>query len=219
MNGESLATAHTVRDLRRTQIMTQARAIVAKEGLEALTFGALEKRLHFTRGVITYHFSNKDEIIEAVLCSAVNEINERTREAAMAGGTLAEKIHAVISTTTIGFLENIEATRIIVSFWGRIQSDPSARRRNAELYDGFREKTRSILAQGIVSGELDPDIDTDAVAAAIVGIVIGIVTQTHFQPEAIDPQKLIKVSVRGVLASLSSPSPGPFSPAFASRAR
>ena len=43
----------TVRDLRRTQILAEARSIVAQEGLAALTIGTLEKRLPFSRGVIT----------------------------------------------------------------------------------------------------------------------------------------------------------------------
>jgi len=195
---DSRATPRTLRELRRAQIVARARAIVAEQGLEALTFGALEEGLHFTRGVITYHFRNKSEIVEAVLRSAVDEINERTREATLAEGSLADKIHAVISTTTMGFLENIEATKIIVSFWSRIQSDPSARRRNADLYDGFRAKTRSVLLQGRVSGELAPNTDIDAVAAAIVAVVIGIVTQSYFQPETIDPRTLIEVAARAV---------------------
>src|SRR5205814_9753674 len=54
----------SLRDLRRAQIVAAAREIVAGDGLESLTIGALEKRLGFSRGVITYHFRDKDEIVE-----------------------------------------------------------------------------------------------------------------------------------------------------------
>src|ERR1700722_2409301 len=69
----------SVRDLRRGQILTAARRLVAEHGLEALTIGALEDRLAFTRGVITYHFANKDEIVRAVFASAIDEIDASVR--------------------------------------------------------------------------------------------------------------------------------------------
>src|SRR5688572_18339107 len=124
----------TVRDLRRGQIIAAARAVVAEGGLEALTIAALEERLGFTRGVITYHFRDKDEIVDAVLASAVAEIDAATLAEVGASQDFEAKVEAVIRTKVRGFLERVEATRILVAFWGRIHQDPRARNANAQLY-------------------------------------------------------------------------------------
>src|SRR5207249_7078413 len=106
----------SVRDLRRAQIVAAARALVARGGLEALTVSALEKRLRFTRGVITYHFRGKDEIVRAVLASAVDEIDRATAEEVQASLDFAAKLEAVLRTKVRGFLENREAAHVLLSF-------------------------------------------------------------------------------------------------------
>src|SRR5215813_330652 len=100
----------TLRELRRGQIVAVARKIVADEGLEALTIGSLEARLAFSRGVITYHFQNKDDIVHAVLESAIEEINAGTASQAAAGTTNEERLRGTLRTYIRGFIEHVEAT-------------------------------------------------------------------------------------------------------------
>src|SRR5438270_10147310 len=138
----------SLRDFRRGEIVAAAREIVATSGLEALTIGALEKRLAFTRGVITYHFDDKDEIVDAVLASALQEIDAATHAEVAQGNTALEKITAVLRANLHGFLEHREAGVILLSFWGRLGSDPKARKANARLYDVYRERTLSVLDSG-----------------------------------------------------------------------
>src|SRR5262249_8119872 len=135
----------TLRDLRRGQIVAAARAIVAEQGIEALTIGALEERLGFTRGVITYHFSAKDQIVRAALASAVGEIAASTLLAVEARATPEQRIRAVIRANVRGFVDRVEAARVLFSFWSRLSSDRRARAVNAELYETYRRRTRRLL--------------------------------------------------------------------------
>src|SRR5262244_2169499 len=164
----------TLRELRRGQIVAVARKIVADEGLEALTIGSLEARLAFSRGVITYHFQNKDDIVHAVLESAIEEINA-TADGQLGGNmTAEERVRTTVRTYVRGFLEHVEATRILLSFWGRISSDKRARKANATLYAAYRRGAAGLIEAGKASGEFAADVNVDAMAAALVGVVIGI---------------------------------------------
>jgi AcrR family transcriptional regulator len=191
----------SLRDLRRAEIVAAAREIVAGNGLEALTIGALEKRLGFTRGVITYHFRDKDEIVEAVLASALKEIDAATHAEVAAGATPVDKIRAVLRANVHGFLEHREAGVILLSFWGRLGSDPRARKANARLYDVYRERTLSVLDGGDFAF-----VDSPSLAAVIVGLVIGIASQVYFEPGSIDPEGAINEATRCVVARLSGAS-------------
>src|SRR5215475_11000710 len=102
----------TLRELRRGQIVAVARKIVADEGLEALTIGSLEARLAFSRGVITYHFQNKDDIVHAVLESAIDEINAGSAAQLSLSMPAEERVRTVLKTYIRGFIERVEATRI-----------------------------------------------------------------------------------------------------------
>jgi AcrR family transcriptional regulator len=184
----------SLRDLRRKQIVAAARALVAAKGLDALTFGALEKTLKYSRGVITYHFRDKDEIVAAVLESALREIDSSTQHQVDAGATPREKVRAVLSANLRGFLEKREAALILLSFWGRIGSDPLVRKLNAQLYATYRKRTASVLAAF-------PGVEAKAMSALIVGIVIGLAAQACFEPGSIDTDAALEEAVRVVLSS------------------
>ncbi len=197
------AAQDSLRDLRRAQIVAAARELVAQDGLEALTIGALEERLEFSRGVITYHYRDKDEIVSAVLASAVAEIDAATCAQVAAGTTAIDKVRAVLRANLHGFLGHREAGMILLSFWGRLGSDPKARKANARLYAVYRERTASVLAGGIASGAL-PTADVPALAAVIVGLVLGIVSQAYFEPGSIDTEAALEEAVACVAARLGS---------------
>jgi AcrR family transcriptional regulator len=132
----------TLRARRRAEIVAVARKIVAEEGLEALTFGALEGRLAFTRGVVTYHFKNKDDIVHAVLEDAIQEINAGTRARLRDDLGPEQRLGVVLRTYVRGFIERQDAVRVLFSFWGRLASDKKARKANAALYSAYRRGRR-----------------------------------------------------------------------------
>jgi AcrR family transcriptional regulator len=191
--------ADTVRDLRREQIIAAARRIVAEDGLDALTFGALEVRLAFTRGVITYHFESKDEIVRAVFASAVAEIDAAVREEVEAAASIETRVRAILRGNVRGFVDRAEAGRVLLSFWGRLSSDPAVQRVNAELYARYRGRCARLLAK---SHDVPSDVEPATMAALMVGMVLGIATQHYFDPGAIDVDAAIDEGVSTVLARL-----------------
>lgn len=196
----------TVRDLRRGQIVAAARRLVAEQGLDALTFGALEDRLAFTRGVITYHFANKDEIVRAVLASAIDEIDAGVRAQVDAGATAADKVRAMLGATVRGFVDRAEAGRVLMSFWGRLPSDPQVRQLNAELYARYRRAAAKVLRRARAEGAI-AKIDPAVMASLLVGLVLGIAMQHFFDPGSIDVDAATEEAVQTVLARLAPPTP------------
>jgi AcrR family transcriptional regulator len=198
------AARDSLRELRRSQIVAAAREIVADHGLTALTIGALEERLGYSRGVMTYHFRDKDEIVDAVLASALAEIDQATHAQVVAGATAIDKVGAVLRANLHGFLGHREAGLILLSFWGRLGSDPKARKANARLYAVYRERAATLLTGGIASGAF-AKADVPALAAVIVGLILGIVSQAYFEPGSIDAESALEEAVACVVARLAVP--------------
>lgn len=191
----------TVRDLRRAQIVAAARRIVAEQGLDALTFGALEEKLSFTRGVVTYHFASKDEIVRAVFQSAIAEIDEAVRAQVEASASVEAKVRAVLAGNVRGFVDRAEAGRVILSFWGRLSSDAEVRRINAELYARYRSRSARLLRRAREQGAV-AKVDPATMATLLVGLVLGIATQHYFEPGAIDVDRAVDEAVATVMARL-----------------
>ncbi len=193
-----------LRALRRAQIIAAARRIVAERGLEAMTIGAIEDALDFSRGVITYHFKNKDEIVIAVLDSAIAEIDAATDLMVRASLTPQQKVEAVLRANVQGFVAHTDAGRILLSFWGRLSAHPGIEAVNVQLFRRYRAQSVCLIREGQALGVF-ADADADAVAALIVGIVIGLATQALIDPAAIDPEPAIRAGAAAVNALLSTP--------------
>lgn len=196
----------TLRELRRGQIVAIARKIVADDGLEALTIGSLEARLAFSRGVITYHFQNKDDIVHAVLESALEEINGSTSSKVGAGVSHEERLRVTLETCIRGFVEHVEATRILLTFWGRLSSDKRARKANADLYATYRKALTEMIESGRKAGEFPAAVNVEALAAVLVSIVIGVAMQNYFEKGSIEAEAAITEAVASALCRLRASS-------------
>jgi AcrR family transcriptional regulator len=193
----------TVRDLRRGQIVAAARTLVAELGLEALTFAALEQRLAFTRGTITWHFRNKDDIVRAVLEDAIDEIDRSALAAIRAEATLADRARAVVREMVRGWLGS-DAGQVLVSFWGRQGTDADAAELNAALYRRYRAYSADLVRIGQQRGEFRADADPEAIAAVFVALVHGIALQALFEDGAIDVDRAVAVAGDAVVALLEA---------------
>jgi len=191
----------SVRDLRRGQIVAAARRLVAEQGLEALTIGALEDRVSFTRGVITYHFANKDEIVQAVFASAIDEIDAAVRRAVEGGVAIEDKVRAVLRGNVRGFVDSEVAGRVLLSFWGRLSADPVVRKLNADLYAKYRRRAAKLLRSARADGLVGP-VDPTVMGALLVAIVLGIATQHYFESGSIDVDAAVDEATRTVMARL-----------------
>ncbi len=192
----------TVRELRRAQIIEVARRIVAESGLQSLTIGALERELEFSRGVITYHFRNKDDIVHAVLDSTVRDVDVAAREALDATSDWEGRVRAVLESMVRGFLERTDGTEVLLAFWGRLRTDERATTVNADLYARYRKRTEKLVREGQNAGDFRVDVEPRAMAAVIVALVIGICVQAYFQEGAIDVDGAVEEAVASVLARL-----------------
>jgi AcrR family transcriptional regulator len=192
----------SLRTLRRAQILAAARSIVAAQGLEALTVGALEAKLGYSRGVITYHFKDKDEIVAEVLASAVAEIDQGTRESLQRPVSVAVAVRAVLQTKVRGFLAHREASLILISFWSRAQASAKIKGASAGLYARYRAQSdKLIVLARAQNGRCRAK--PGAFGAVMVGVVIGLVLQSWFDP-AVDVDGALEEAAHALVAHLEA---------------
>ena len=196
---------NALRDLRQQQIVVAARSLVSTGGLEGLTISKLEEKLDFSRGVITYHFKGKDEIVMAVLHSALDEIVAGASTLTEKEVKVRDKISAILTGMIGGFIEKTEAAQIMVSFWSRIPKDETVTQMNAALYSSYRNQVARVLGKARKNKEIEATKDQiDAISALVVGIVIGVAMQVYFAPESVNPQKIIEESAAAISLRLNS---------------
>lgn len=103
-----------------------------------------------------------------------------------------------------GFAHTDEAAQVLMSFWGRLRSDPRARQTNAELFAGYRKRSADLVRDGQKHGVFRDDCEPEAMGALIVGVVIGLATQALFDPGTLDLEAVVEEATASVLSRLLS---------------
>lgn len=86
-----------VRGARRNQIIAAVRKVVAEEGIGSVTIARIAEDLGVSRGVVNYHFENKDAILHEALRSATRDAY-RSLKADAGLLDLIEQVSALAST-------------------------------------------------------------------------------------------------------------------------
>jgi len=91
-----------VKSIRRKQIVEAVRKIIARDGLDAVTILNIATELGTSRGVVVYHFDNKDEILKEAVSYAMNDADassyfDRTTASSLTESQLVLQVAALAS--------------------------------------------------------------------------------------------------------------------------
>ncbi|MEU7856555.1 TetR/AcrR family transcriptional regulator [Nonomuraea sp. NPDC049141] len=160
-------------DERRREVLSAARRVIVRDGIDAATTRAIAKEAGYSNGVLAHYFADKDEI----LLSALRQSHQRIRE------RLTRKIEGVTGLAALRELlldnlpldaERTQETRLEVSFWSRsLASEHLAEVQRAEAAE-LRTAVRRLLGEARVAGELATDENLDDVAERLLALVDGL---------------------------------------------
>lgn len=135
-------------------ILAAAQAMMAEQGPGGLTVSDVARRAGVNRGTAYQHFPTRERLVAAV----IERVGRGTREllAANAPQSLDERIDATVEH----FVGNPELVRL--SLFRMLAGIPHP---NAELWDGYVERVRTLAA----SASAQPGADGDMLAVILLG--------------------------------------------------
>ncbi len=174
-----------IEEARRRQIVETAIEAIADLGSEQTTLAAIASAAGISKGVISYHFDGKDELLEEVLLSLVREPAAYIKPRVDAAPTAAGKLQAYVDA----FFEYLESHRqhyvALVDLWGSAGVSEGRRRFEVDAYHPSRHYLVHLLECGRASGEFR-NVPVAPLAAVIQGVIDGVMLQWVFDPAAVD---------------------------------
>ncbi|MEV1168195.1 TetR/AcrR family transcriptional regulator [Nonomuraea sp. NPDC049784] len=160
-------------DERRREVLSAARRVIVRDGIDAATTRAIAKEAGYSNGVLAHYFADKDEI----LLSALRQSHQRIRD------RLTRKIEGVSGLAALRELlldnlpldaERTQETRLEVSFWSRsLASDRLAEVQRTEAAE-LRVGVRDLLGQARAAGELRTDDNLDDLTEHLLALMDGL---------------------------------------------
>lgn len=181
-------------------LLSAAIEVLGNEGVAAATLEKIGTRAGVSRGLATYHFGSKLNMIRAVVEEIRNTTvgfleGDSTPEPGLAGvDTLIERylsIYAVKAPHGRAFM-----TTMVESFTGSPELSEIVVEHNRTFIDLFVNKIQE--AQG--TGEVDQAADADATAVLIASILRGVASMWFVDPDVVDMPREIK-AVQAVVRS------------------
>jgi TetR/AcrR family fatty acid metabolism transcriptional regulator len=170
---------------RRKQIIGVAIDTIAERGYTQASLAEIAKEVGISKGVISYHFDGKDELIEQVIETLLAASNAYIKARVEAQKTAEARLRAYVEASFEFMQANRNNFVAMVDLWGSFTSAEEKRRFNSSAYEPCRKHLEKLLREGQKDGTLR-GIPLTAAAATIQGAIDGIMLQWVFDQNAID---------------------------------
>ncbi|MEU4225600.1 TetR/AcrR family transcriptional regulator [Nonomuraea sp. NPDC026600] len=169
-------------DERRREVLSAARRVIVRDGIDAATTRAIAKEAGYSNGVLAHYFADKDEILLSALRQSHQRIRERlTRK--IEGATGLAALRELLLDNLPLDAERTQETRLEVSFWSRsLASDHLAEVQRAEAAE-LRTAVRRLLGEARAAGELTTGENLDDVAERLLALVDGLSLHLLLYPD------------------------------------
>ena len=166
--GEAAAERTFIETARRAQIVAAAIDTIAEVGYANASLAQIAQRLGISRGLISYHFANKDELITEVGREVITKARAYMEPRIMAESTGRGMLRVYIESNLEFMREHRNHLIAIVDIIRhKALADDQPRPQEAARSDEAVQLLEQLLARFQAAGEFRPDFDPRALAIAI----------------------------------------------------
>ncbi|WP_354697743.1 HTH-type transcriptional regulator BetI [Paraconexibacter sp. AEG42_29] len=158
----------------RQRIITAGARAVAAHGVHAASVRVIAAEAGVSTGFITHYFTDKDELMEAVLEATNRQAAARVLRAARRDGTALERLGRAVDVMLPTDPLRRQEWQVWVAAWGEASKGDRLSDGYRAGWTGLRDIFAGLLAEAQRAGELDPAVDIEHRADRLVTLLAGI---------------------------------------------
>ena len=189
---------------RKSQILRAAYAIIAERGYENITVQDIAKQAGFSKGIIYYYFSSKEDVMVSLFDSILRVIDRNFASTIQNHPEPRERMERVLRMSFDLVHKHKEFYHVIMVFWSQITQKTLMSDLNATLFRRYRRELAKIIEGGVERGVFKAKVDVNLLASQIIAVVGGASLQYIFDPEAFDFSTMVDTSVAYIMNFLKS---------------
>ncbi|MCE2464004.1 MAG: TetR/AcrR family transcriptional regulator [Dehalococcoidia bacterium] len=178
-----MPTEHLDSDMRRHQIVQNARKIVVTQGMTAFTIQELAKDVGLSEGAIYRHFKSKDDILLALIHDIERNLMDAVSESAQPNDSALDHLEHLLRRH-FSSIERRDGVSFVVIGESLRFADHQVNQATRQMVERYLGMVEGILRSGAEKGEIDEDVDTEAAAVMFFGMIQASVTLWSFSNRA-----------------------------------
>lgn len=197
----------TVTAERRREIVDATVRVMARRGWNETSIDEITREAHVSRGLVSYHFKDKNELLSGVLERCREMFLEDVRMAVEAGEPPEQQMRCATRAALLMARTNPLPYEVFLHFSTSGRAEPQLATEVRALYRVYRESAAATIRECQQRGVYRRDIDPEAAAARHLGTIIGIALQWLIDPGAFDIDAAGELALSMLMRSLEA---GPF---------
>ncbi|RZK73910.1 MAG: TetR family transcriptional regulator [Rhodococcus sp. (in: high G+C Gram-positive bacteria)] len=170
-------------DERRLALADAVLALIAREGISAVTTRAVAEESGWSTGVLNHYFGSRHELLLAALRRAGDIQGDRYRTILDEEGTgPIEKLRNITASILPLDERRLAMTRVFLFFYAEGAAEETARGEIAAFLARWRGVVRESVVAAQREGTVSADLDADAVTVALVALTDGLALQAILDP-------------------------------------
>jgi len=174
-----------IEEARRRQIVDTAIHTIATQGFSQASLAEIARKAGISKGVISYHFAGKEDLVEEILTSLLRQPAEFIKERVGHQATALDQLRAYIEANFEFMGTHRDNYVALVDLWGRRGNSDAENQFNADAYEPSRHYLAHILEAGRERGEFR-HVPVRATASLIQAAIDGVMLQWVFDAASID---------------------------------
>jgi TetR/AcrR family transcriptional regulator, fatty acid metabolism regulator protein len=138
---------------RRAQIIECAVEVIAEQGYVNASLAAIARRAGISKGVISYHFAGKDELIEQIVAQSYATAAGFVQSLLKTEATAGEKLRCYILGTMANMQAHPRQVQALIEIFRNFRGKDGRPRFDAYDDERLLQDVEEILRQGQASGE------------------------------------------------------------------
>ena len=156
---------------RRAQIITAAIDTIAELGYGQASLTRIAQRAGTSKGVVTYHFTGKNEIIQEVIAEVIARGTEYMTARIMAETTGVDMLRAYIESNLAYMRDNRNHLLAVVEIAVNARNEDGSRSFDDSVLDGGLAALQRLIAGFQSTGEFRSDFSAHVMAVTIRGAI------------------------------------------------
>ena len=161
-----MALAERARTARRAELVSAAARLFSERGYHGTSMQHLGDALGLQRGSLYAHIGSKQDLLFDVVEDGADRFLDRGAQATSLETSAAERLRALLVAHVETATQHLDASTVFLNEWRYLE--PELREVIQTKRDRYESMVRSIVDDGIASGEFRPDADVRFAATLIL---------------------------------------------------
>lgn len=178
-----------IEEARRKQIVAGAVSTIARRGMAYTTLEDIADEIGVSKGVISYYFASKSQLISEVFELLLNEQRTHRMNRIEQKSTPLEKLREFVRADMDYYQNHRDNLICWTELYGYYSSPGEKILFEHRLYDHPHQILKDLLQAGQADGSIAPSLDVDLYATLIEAAIEGVMMQWVFNPEQVNLQQ------------------------------